>query len=370
MTYNLGAVGFGHWFNRLYVGLMKSNEFRLAKIAGVSDVKGKMDRLRMVGLEEKDYYRIDEGKPIPEDFYEGLDVVHISDPNEFHAEQTIESLRRGKFTITEKTWGVNREEFSRVVDFIKSNRLESRAYLHLHYLHKQLTMQLESLLTRYTDTYGKVTAVSSTFFEVESDEDIRRKRWLFSQRSGGLFMDWIHPFEIMIVGARANMARLDDARLFVVNSDYDTENPTGIEARLSMAGKFFAEDATGVIRVAKGSPRGAAAVRFYFSSGSYLDLEYLHSEFEFRSAERGRWTLYKMDRPIESGNPIGLNTSDLFIKEIVNLCRGGSAGLTTEEATTLFEPQWRYMEIAKGKELVGSKPEVESFIDRGIGLER
>ena len=58
MTYNLGAVGFGHWFNRLYAGLKESNEFRIAKVVGVSEVSKKMEKLREIGLEEKDYYRV------------------------------------------------------------------------------------------------------------------------------------------------------------------------------------------------------------------------------------------------------------------------------------------------------------------------
>ena len=129
MTYNLGAVGFGHWFNRLYAGLRESNEFRIAKVVGVSDVSKKMEKLREIGLEEKDYYRVSDGK-LPENFYSGLDLVHISDPNEYHAQQTIDSLKHGKFTVTEKTWCMHAEQRA-IMDALKRNPEElpgSRIY--------------------------------------------------------------------------------------------------------------------------------------------------------------------------------------------------------------------------------------------------
>ena len=142
--YNLGAVGFGHWFNRLYAGLRDSGEVKVAKIAGVSSIDGKLKKMREMGIGEDAYYQIGMDGPIPDRFYDGLDIVHISDPNEYHAEQTMDSLRHGKITITEKTWGINKKEFDDVARFVEDNDLGNKAYLHLHYLQKQLTKGLDA----------------------------------------------------------------------------------------------------------------------------------------------------------------------------------------------------------------------------------
>jgi predicted dehydrogenase len=369
MMYNLGAVGFGHWFNRLYIGMEKSKELKLAKVAGVSSVEGKLDRLRSVGLSEREYYRIDDGGSLPEDFYSNLDIVHISDPNKYHAEQTIDSLRKGKLTVTEKTWGVNRQEFDDVVKFIKENKMENRAYLHLHYLHKQLTLVLKDLLERYTSEYGKINKVSATFFEVEGEEDSRRRAWLFSKHSGGIFMDWIHPFEILYFGALAKSVKLEKLHLLEVKPEYDTENPTGVAAGLMINGRFFRKNTKGTIRVAKGTTQGLKTIRFYFDTGAYLDLEYVHSELEFNSNERGKWTLCKNGRIIESGRPEGPDTSQIFANEILDMCRGKKAGLTLDEAAKLFEPQWLYQDMAKGMQLERSQDEINAFLSKGMALE-
>lgn len=369
MAFNLGAVGFGHWFNRLYAGLRNSNEFRIAKVVGVSDVSNKIEKLKEIGLTEEDYYRVSDGK-LPEEFYDGLDLVHISDPNEYHAQQTIESLQHGKFTVTEKTWGVNKEEFDRVANFIKTNNMESKAYLHLHYLHKQLTFDLEGMLSEYTDKYGKVVRVAATLFEAESDEDLRRSSWLFSSRSGGLFMDTgIHLFEIIIAGAKADRVELEDAKVFAVKKEYGQNNATGVEANVSVSGKFFSDGARGTIRIAKGSPKESRSARFYFESGAYLDLSYLHSDIEYNSDRRGGWSLYEDGSLIASGNPGGLNNSEVFVSQIIDLCKGKNTGLTIKEINLLFDPQWKYQEIAKGIHIEKGQNEIDAFILRGINLE-
>jgi len=368
MTYNLGAVGFGHWFNRLYAGLKESNEFKIAKVVGVSEVSRKIDKLREIGLAEEDYYRVSDGT-LPESFYDGLDLVHISDPNEYHAQQTIESLKHGKFTVTEKTWGVDREEFDRVAEFIKANNLESKAYLHLHYLHKQLTFGLEELLETYTKKYGKIRRVSATLFETASDEDMRRSGWLFSSRSGGLFMDTgIHLFEIIIAGAKADGTGVKDVKLYAVKKEYGQDNATGVDAHISISGRFFKEGADGSIRIAKGAPTESRSARFYFDSGAYLDLSYLHSDIEYNSDKRGSWTLYENGAAVESGNPEGPNNSQVFVEQIVDLCRGRNTGLTMQEIYLLFGPQWQYQEMVDGVGISTSEKEVAAFVSKGMGL--
>jgi predicted dehydrogenase len=371
MAYSFGAVGFGHWFNRLYAGLKKSDEFKVTKVAGASEVNGKLEKLREIGLDESNYYRIAGGKPIPEEFFSGLDVVHVSDPNEYHAEQTIDSLKHGKYTITEKTWGVNKEEFYSVVNFIKENELADKTYLHLHYLHKKLNLDLEKMLKRYTKRHGKIRRVSTTLFEGNETEeqDARRRGWLFSPRGGGIFMDTgIHMCEVIISGAKAKKLTLDDVKPFGVRTDWDSVNATGVEAGVGVSGRYFTPEAKGTIRVAKGTGHSLRAARFYFESGAYLELHYLHSDVEYVSDKRGDWALYENGNVVESGSPRGLNNSEVFVNEIVEMCKGRNVGLTLRQVEQLFEPQWSYQEMIKNKALETSQERISAFVAEGFAL--
>ncbi len=366
--YTLGAIGIGHWFERLYIGMKESNRIKVAKAAGANPASGKTDRLNALGLTKDDYYAIPESSIIPRDFFGGLDIVHISDPNEFHALQTKQSLGEGKITITEKTWGINRKEFNEVVGFIRKNGFEKKAYLHLHYTHKTLTMNLEELLKKYTARYGKVRAVSMTFFENVREGDMRRKGWLFSTGSGGLFMDWIHPFEILHFGAKADSMSLGDIELYAENPDYDLSNPTGIHAEVNVSGRFFSGGTVAFIRIAKGTKENKKSARFVFESGSYLDLNYMDSETEFHSNRRGSWGLYENGKKIEEGEPEGPTTSDILVSDMVKMCEGTGAGFSVDEAVKIFEPQWEYQELVKKKSLRANREENERFIRCGLTL--
>ncbi len=370
MTYALGAVGAGHWFNRLYAGIKSSNRIRIAKIAGVSSLEQKKDKLRDMGLDDDSYYRIGSDSLIPDAFFNNIDVVHLSDPNQYHSAQTIEVLKHGKIVVTEKTWGVTKAEFDMVAKFIRENKLQDKAYLHLHYIQKQLTYALPELLRIYTAKYGKVTKVAATLFELTNEEDARRKDWLFDMSSGGLFMDvGIHMVEIIIAGAKAESVRLEGIKNFLVNPDYNTKNPTGVEALVSIKGELFAEGATGAIRVSKGATEAVRSARFFFGPDVYLDLEYLSSGAEYSSENRGTWELFEKGALKDSGFPKGPNNSEVFANHIVHLCDGKNIGLNMSEADALFETQWTYQEMIKTAPLISSAFEVQSFMSRGILLE-
>jgi predicted dehydrogenase len=368
MAYNLGAVGFGHWFERLYAGIAKTNRIHLAKVVGVSDIAGKAERLKLVGITKDSYYRMDENAPLPEEFFEGLDIVHISDPNKYHAQQTIQSLKKGKLTITEKTWGVNKEEFYSVVSYIKENKLENRAYLHLHYLHKLLTMELEGVLKRLGNEHGRITGVSETFFESTRDEDMRRSKWLFSMENGGLFMDWIHAFEILFRGTGADTVRLTGLSLYTTNNNYDSSNPTGIEASVDLTGELFAGTVKGSIRMAKGTPIEKKAVRIYLESGAYIELVYLDSDRESTTGMRGCWTLMKDGKELVTQCPRGPETSELFVEDILNMAEGKKAGFGIEYMEKIFDTQWQYQDMIKGKTLISDKGSIAGFVSRGASL--
>ncbi len=367
MAYNLGAVGFGHWFERLYAGMVKTNQITLAKVIGVSGIEGKAERLRAAGLKPENYYKMDPEAPLPEAFFEGLDIVHISDPNKYHAQQTMQSLGKGKITITEKTWGINKAEFYKVLDYAKKNNQEAMLYLHLHYLHKLLTMELPGLLRNFTQEHGKVSKIAMTFFEQSREEDLRRSGWLFAMENGGLFMDWIHPFEILYAGAKASKAELTDVMLYATKPEYDLKNPTGIHATVSLSGEFFEDGAIGDIRVAKGMELNKKAVRITFEDAAHLELAYMDSDKEASTGMRGSWVLNDHGSTIESCAR-GPETSEFFVSDILRICTGEQAGPKIELLEKIFSAQWAYQEMQKGKPLHSSKDEVALFQEEGVTL--
>ena len=367
MTYKLGAVGFGHWFERLYAGMVKTNQITLEKVVGVSSIEGKAERLRAAGLKPENYYQMDPEAPLPDVFFEGLDIVHISDPNRYHAEQTLQALKKGKITVTEKTWGANREEFYKVLDYIRENKLEKVTYLHLHYIHKLLTLELPGLLRSAVKEHGPVVSLSATFFEQTRDEDMRRSGWLFSMENGGLFMDWIHPFEVLYCGALASSIALKNVTLYSTSPNYDSENATGVHAEIAIEGEFFDTDATGNVRIAKGAEINKKAVRLYFKDGAFLELSYMDTDREAVTGMRGSWVLDDHGR-MREGCTRGADTSDFFVNDILTLCSGEKAGLGLEALEKIFDTQWQYQGMQEGKALTNSKDQVVRFFEEGIAL--
>ncbi len=372
MVYKIGAVGLGHWFRRLWYGLKDTEQIKIVRAAAVSDVFSKTESLKEVGLTPDDYYRVAPGEPLPEKFFEGLDLVHISNPNEFHSSQTEQALEHGKYVITEKTWGVNRKEFESVARFLKERDYEKKAYLHLHYLHKQLTQILPSLLKQYTAKYGKITNAHLTFFERKNDEDDRRKTWLFSGRNGGLFMDWVHPYEVLSNGAQADNISVQDTDLFEVNSSYNTIDATGVYTYVDISGKYFANNAMGEISIAKGvnPDLHTKRARLYFESGHYLELNYVDSEVEFRNHTFGNYQLVEQKdgraTVIEKHEPAGKNTAELFVEDILRLCRGEGPMFGMDVMQKIFKPQWEYQRLAKDKKLISDAEQISKFLQYGF----
>lgn len=369
MAYNLGVVGIGHWFERLYAGMLKTDQIHLLKAASASGVDKKKAQLEKLKLPDSSYYQI-KGSEIPSDFFAGLDIVHISDPNEFHAAQTIQALTEGKITLTEKTFGVNKEEFDTVVTYIRENNLQNRAYLHLHYAHKLLTSELLEMLKRFTKDYGKVVSSSATFFEKDVDEPRKRRLWLFSKESGGLFMDWIHPFEIYYRGALAEKMDLKEIKLYETNPDYAIKDPTGIYAKVQLEGTFLKDRVDAHIRVAKGLKKDQQKkqMSFTFESGQILIINFVDSEVEYSSPNRGEWELRGAEGGdfIVAGVPTGPNASDIFVNDILELCRGRNPGFTIDDLEIVYGPQWRYQELAKDSKLITDSGEVAAFVQEGL----
>ncbi len=369
MENKLGVVGLGHWFSWLKAGIGEGGSLNLKKAVGTKPFEYKQALLSSFDITKDNYYLSDRNGGLPDQFFEGIDIVHISDPNEFHYEQVMQSLGHGKYVIVEKTLAVNKSQFSKLSSFIKKNNYKDRVYLHLHYLHKQATMSFAAMVPKLVKKYGKIKSIDATFFEQVDDEDPKRT-WILKRANGGIFMDWIHPYEIIYYSTKCKFGNIQDLKIFMVNGNYDQNNPTGVEATIALTGKKYSEGATAKVRVAKGVREGLElkSINVIFESGIHAHLCFPGHEAEFGNKElRGRIDLVDNGKLISSEHLTGPNSSEIFIKEISDFINGQHPGLTISEISRVFKPQWEYQKIVKSKELIKDETEINRFLQEGTG---
>ncbi|MDE1871435.1 MAG: hypothetical protein KGI06_04330 [Candidatus Micrarchaeota archaeon] len=370
MDYGLGVVGLGHWFNRLNIGIQKVGGLSLMKAVGTKPFDQKAEVLQSFGITRDNYYIADKGK-IPDGFFNGIDVVHISDPNRFHAQQIQDSLEHGKYTITEKSLATNRREFGRIASFIRKSNSEGRVYLHLHYVHKQPSLMLKDLLPGLVGRYGRIREVKATFFEKASEEDSRRT-WLFAPENGGIFMDWVHPFEVLYDSTGSTFGHIKELSLYATNLSYDGRNPTGVRAIVETRGRSYSKGALAEVNVAKGVDglHDCKSIKVTFENGLYARLCYVGAGVESASSERGTLEIAGMrdgsEKVIMSSRLSGPNPYEIFVEDIIGLCRGNKVGFGIKDIGKIFKPQWEYQRLSKSRELIRNNADVSGFLEGGV----
>lgn len=371
--YKIGVVGIGHWFGRLHEGMKSIGGLEVKKALGTKSYESKAKMLDSFGISKDMYLTTDSSGKIPKGFFEDIDAVHISDPNMYHMQQAISSLENGKKAIVEKSFAVNKAEFDSFTKYLKDNKKENDAYLHLHYMHKQPTLALKGMIGQLTKENGKISEVRSTFFESENEEDARRS-WLFGVDNGGLFMDWIHPFEVIYYASNPKFGTIAELGLYMVNRKYSKNDPTGIYASTQIHGKYFSTNAKMNVNIAKGVEERFAqkAMRIIFESGKCVTLLFAGSEKEFGKSNRGtieigdiRSGQYSAQKREELK---GENSSEIFVKQILNLCSGKNESLTIDEISDIFAPQWEYQHMLDTANLTIEPRAVRRFIEKGYGL--
>ncbi len=374
MLYRIGVIGIGHWFGRLHAGMITVGGLEVVKALGTRPYESKAETLKGFGIGSGMYLTTDKTGAIPDAFFDGIDAVHVSDPNMYHARQTIDSLEHGKKAIVEKSFAVTRDEFDEFESYVKGRKKESEVYLHLHYMHKQPTIALRKSIGALTEKYGKVTEVRSTFFEAANEEDERRAAWLFGPENGGLFMDWIHPFEVAYHATGSRFGKMTELGIYAVNPGYDSANPTGVYASTEVSGGYFAVGARFSVSIAKGTDARFAqkAMRLYFESGASATLRFTGSEHEFSGQRRGSLEVGELRsgvyRSLESRELEGENSSEIFVREILELCSGRNHGLGLNEIAGIFAPQWEYQHMLDSVELTKDPRAVRRFLDRAVRL--
>ncbi|MBU5537522.1 MAG: Gfo/Idh/MocA family oxidoreductase [Candidatus Aenigmatarchaeota archaeon] len=361
MVYNLGTVGLGHWVKRLYEVLKQYKEINLVKTIGTRAFDDKKEELEKYGISEDRYFRINPGDPLPEKFFEDLDIVYIASPNQFHKSQTIQSLENGKVTVTEKTFATNKEDFYEILKFIRDNRFENKVTIHLHYLSKALTNELRKRLPEFIEKYGKITRISATFFEKTNSEDARRT-WLFKPENGGIFLDWIHPIEITSHVLRADSFKLVDARTFVVQPLYDTVNPSAVECRFILKGENF-KDSEIVVRVGKGFELEHKKFRIKFED-AVVDLNYLSTEEEISTGRRGEMEIFNDGH--QTVVPQGPLSYEVMIQEMLRMIKGTPPNLSLEEIKKFYGPIWDFQKFTEDLQPTKDKEEIKKFVEDSL----
>tara|TARA_Y100000310_G_scaffold342844_1_gene447840 strand:- start:672 stop:1976 length:1305 start_codon:yes stop_codon:yes gene_type:complete len=414
--YALGAIGLGHWFVRLYYALKKYDDLLyLAKGVGVSQLdKNKRKILAECNLSEDDYYVIQSGNELPKEFLDGTDIVQIASPNEFHKDQTIQCLKNGKLVIVEKTLATNKKEFNNILNYIRKNNQENKVLVHLHYLNKMPSRKLMNFIPSVVKKHGKIISAAGTLFEEINAEDIRRGSWLFDPKNGGIFMDLIHPVEVIMKGTNGKFGKCVSAKHYMTNRKmwekiikkkwkksffkkkwsflfkslflkwYLKQDkkaffknsemyPTGAYAKYVVSGPLYAEGATAAIRVAKGLSHGSdyRGVRLVFEDGAYLDLKFESSYIEKISHKRGSWRLKKKKDEgkieiFETEEFTGKLAYEYLIEDVIKLTKGGKPSLSLTDIENIFGAVWKFQDKVKNEKILDTKLDLEKFVAKGV----
>lgn len=362
MVYRLGIVGVGHWAERLQRS-MATDKIVFHKALDISAYEEKRKFLDSFSIDQSRYYQITPGSRMPEGFLNGIDVAQIASPVQYHKSQTIQALESGRCVVTEKSFAANRREFDEVADFVKAG-YESNLYVHLHYLRKMPTMRLTAMLENTIRDYGKITSVCGTFFEDYREED-RRRQWLFRPENGGIFLDWIHPVEVIAMGCGASFDECIDAKTFVITPDYG-EHPSAALGTFALSGKNFSAGATATISVGKGFQSLTHKVLRISFESAFLDLAYIDSEREIITGQRGSVRLVERDgeKTVLYEHPKGPIAYDFLVDDMVGLCQGTRPHLSLAEMSKIFDPVWMFNESVK--EPVTNANDAAEFTKSGV----
>lgn len=363
--HRIGIVGAGHWSRRLKTGLDPS-VFEVYKTVDVLSFDDKRDLLFDLGVSRDRHYEIEEGDPLPEEFFDGVDVVQVASPVEFHLDQTLQALEHDAFTVTEKSYGADREQFESALDYLDDEDVWNSSYLHLHYLKKLLTIKMPGVLDRVVESHGPVRRVQATFIEEHSEEDAQRG-WLFEPSNGGVMLDWIHPIEVLV---DATEARFDlvSGEGYRVEPGY-SEHPTAAHAEFEVSGPVYGDDARADVRVGKGFDETRKVLRFEFDD-AHVDFEYADSETEFESPYRGRWTWRSEGEVVDSGEPRGDIPYELMAEELRHAVELGNTPMDEEKIRAMYEPVWSFNEDVDLQNPVEDEDAIQRFVDDAVDATR
>ncbi|MEM0118490.1 MAG: Gfo/Idh/MocA family oxidoreductase [Conexivisphaerales archaeon] len=364
MTYLLAASGLGHWVRRLQATLEeRGNQIKLYKAAGTRSYEARREELERYGIPRERYFSLAPESALPDEFFEGVDIVYIASPNSFHKSQTEQSIRKKKVTVTEKALAVNRSDFEEITSLIR-REARDRVTVGLHYLTKALTTELGRRLDSLTASYGKIRSVSATFFEETREEDARRE-WLFKPENGGIAMDWIHPISIISHTMKAERMVLQQGRGYILQPMYDKVYPTGFLARYKVTGEYFADGSEAVIRVGKGLNIAHKVMRLQLEE-AMIDLIYISTDEELTTGSRGEMKIAEKGGEVVMVRPSGPLSYEPMLDDMLRMVRGQPPSLSVDDIVRIYDPEWQLQDAIAVNEVVKDRAEIEHFVSEGL----
>lgn len=357
----VGAIGAGNVFiDRFLPKLIEHENFELAAVADVFPAAKKLPSVRSVtGNGDIRYVEVREHQKVPDEFFDDVEAVCITSPNEFHAEQTLESLYHGKFTITEKPIVRNMmelSEFKRMASCAKKD-YASRIFCADHYALKPTSAYAAAKLPELIGRYGKIESVKVTFFEGENLRGLPREKWLISPEAGGgvLIDTGSHMAGIVTKVFKGEFVDYGKSLFFDM---YPSENfgcETGFYGEFMVGGEYFKqpEKPNVVMKIAKGvgsGNNGSVKSRDYRCKLIEVNLE--NADLLLNYMKMGNNSCYTGKRAFKSyGAVSGLDAGLHLIRD--GVCKNLTAGdegkaLLSHEYVALYDKV--YGSLRKGDE--------------------
>jgi len=364
MTYLLAASGLGHWVRRLQATLEeRGNRIKLYKAAGTRSYEARKEELEKYGIPRERYFSLNPTSPLPDEFFDGVDIVYIASPNSYHKSQTEQSILKDKVTVTEKALAVNRYEFEELVSLIR-RRAKNKFTLGLHYLSKALTLEFGRKITSLVQSYGKIQNISGTFFEETREEDARRE-WLFKPENGGIAMDWIHPISIISHTMKSTSMTLKESHGYILQPLYDNVYPTGFFAKYDVKGDYFSDSCEAVIRVGKGLDIAHKVMRVNFEEAA-VDLIYISTDEEFTTGGRGEMRIAKRGGEVEMIRPKGPLSYEPMLDDMLRMMKGEMPSLSIDDIVKIYDPEWQLQERIFSEQPIRDKSQIDIFVKEGL----
>lgn len=379
--YTIGVIGAGHWAIKFKEAL-DSTPITFSKAVDIVPYDDN-DVVDNLGIAETEYKEIKSGSPLPDDFFEDVDVVQVASPIQFHAEQTRQAMEQADVVVTEKAYGptppssdADVEEPADVVSStdryasVMEQADDTVLYPHLHYLRKQPTQWLRDNISDVVEEYGRIERVEATFIEEVDDEDIRRS-WVLNPENGGIVMDWIHPVEVLTATCDATFEDVVEATGYITNEQYSTDHPTATRTTYSMDGDLFADDAESTVRVGKGFDPGYTwkAMRFDLENAA-LDVVYTGSGTERSTDYRGQILLHdsSSDRLTATAieTPEGPTPYELMAEDMQNAVEQDEIPDMLNRVQDMYATVDMTNEAVYGREFVTDGQEIYDLVQDGI----
>ncbi len=195
------------------------------------------------------------------------------------------------------------------------------------------------------------------------------RTWLFHPDNGGIFLDWIHPVEVLVQGCGAELSTVEHAQAYNLEPAYTEEHATAVEAHYQITGALFQDDATATIRVGKGlNPEigDRKTMRFHLEDGTQLDFSYAGTEIEVSTDRRGAWHLESNKGENIRRSPQGPIPYAFLIDDVLKMIEDTHTHLTPKETQLIYNPVWAVNEALQTQPIHTETDAVNRYVRNAL----